>query len=111
MAGIQSLINQRTGSRQGNPNPSYYSLAHSEYGTTGSASCNSMLGNGVASSCIYYDVTQGDMDVNCTRLEQLLYAIRHVLWRTFHFQLGVSARVQNANRLGLRDRNRDGECL
>ena len=66
MAGIQSLINQRTGSRQGNPNPSYYSLAHSEYGTTGSASCNSMLGNGVASSCIYYDVTQGDMDVNCT---------------------------------------------
>jgi len=67
MAAIQSLINQRTGSRQGNPNPSYYSLANTEYGTTGSASCNSMLGNGAASSCIFYDVTQGDMDVNCTQ--------------------------------------------
>ena len=66
MAAIQALINQRTGSRQGNPNPSYYSLANTEYGTTGSASCNSTLGNGVASSCIFYDVTQGDMDMNCT---------------------------------------------
>ncbi|MGB8414269.1 MAG: protease pro-enzyme activation domain-containing protein [Candidatus Binatus sp.] len=66
MAGVQALINQRTGSRQGNPNPSYYALANTEYGTTGSASCNSTLGNGVASSCIFYDVTQGDMDMNCT---------------------------------------------
>ncbi len=67
MAAIQALINQRTGSRQGNPNPLYYSLANTEYGTTGSASCNSMLGSGAASSCIFYDVTQGDMDVNCTQ--------------------------------------------
>ncbi len=66
MAGVQALINQRTGSRQGNPNPSYYALANTEYGTTGSASCNSTLGNGVASSCIFYGVTQGDMDMNCT---------------------------------------------
>jgi hypothetical protein len=66
MAAIQALINQRTGSRQGNPNPSYYSLANTEYGTTGSAWCNSTLGNGVASSCIFYDVTQGDMDMSCT---------------------------------------------
>jgi len=27
MAGIQALINQRTASRQGNPNPTYYSIA------------------------------------------------------------------------------------
>ncbi|WP_331965655.1 protease pro-enzyme activation domain-containing protein [Candidatus Binatus sp.] len=66
MAGVQALINQKTGSRQGNPNPSYYALANAEYGTTGSASCDSTLGNGVASSCIFYAVTQGDMDVNCT---------------------------------------------
>ncbi len=66
MAGIQSLVNQHTGSRQGNPNPTYYSLAAAEYGTTGSAACNSKLGNGVASTCIFYDVTQGDMDVPCT---------------------------------------------
>jgi hypothetical protein len=29
-------------------------------------SCNSTSGNKVASTCIFYDVTQGDMDVNCT---------------------------------------------
>ncbi|MGA7872771.1 MAG: protease pro-enzyme activation domain-containing protein [Candidatus Binatus sp.] len=66
MAGIQSLINQKTGSRQGNPNPAYYALANAEYGSGGTASCNSTLGNGVASSCIFYDVTQGDIDVPCS---------------------------------------------
>jgi hypothetical protein len=66
MAGIQALVNQRAGARQGNPNPSYYQLAATEYGSSGSSSCSSILGNGAASSCIFYDVTQGDMDVNCT---------------------------------------------
>ena len=66
MAGIQALINQKTGSSQGNPNPTLYSLAATEYGATGNAACNSTLGNGVASTCIFYDVTQGDFDVNCT---------------------------------------------
>jgi hypothetical protein len=65
MAGIQALVNQQTGERQGNPNPVYYSLAAAEYGANGNSSCNSTLGKGVASSCIFYDVTQGDMDVNC----------------------------------------------
>ncbi len=65
MAAIQSLINQKTGSRQGNPNPAYYSLANTEYGATGSASCTSSLGNGVAGDCIFYDVTEGDIDVPC----------------------------------------------
>jgi len=66
MAGIQALVNQKTGERQGNPNPAYYNLAASEYGASGDSSCNSTLGNAVGSSCIFYDVTQGDMDVNCT---------------------------------------------
>ncbi|MGC1400797.1 protease pro-enzyme activation domain-containing protein [Candidatus Binatus sp.] len=66
MAGIQSLINQKTGSRQGNPNPTYYALADAEYGAGGAASCSSTLGNGAAGSCIFYDVTQGDIDVPCT---------------------------------------------
>ena len=66
LAGIQALVNQKVGARQGNPNSVYYSLAATEYGASGSSSCNSTLGNGVASSCIFYDVTQGDMDVNCT---------------------------------------------
>ncbi len=66
MAGVHALVNQKTGARQGNPNYNYYKLAASEYGTTGSAACNSTEGNGVASSCTFHDVTLGDMDVNCT---------------------------------------------
>lgn len=65
MAGIQSLVNQSTGSRWGNPNPTYYALAAAEYGSSGSTSCNSSMGNAAAHSCIFYDITQGDMDVPC----------------------------------------------
>ena len=64
MAGIQALVNQKTGQSQGNPNPTYYQLAASEYNLSSSA-CNSSNGNGVASTCVFYDVTSGDMDVNC----------------------------------------------
>jgi subtilase family serine protease len=65
MAGIQTLADQKTGSDQGNPNTTYYSLARAEYGSTGNASCKSSLGNGVSSSCIFYDITQGDNDQPC----------------------------------------------
>jgi subtilase family serine protease len=65
MAAIQSLMNQATGQRWGNPNPTYYSLASAEYGNGGNSDCNSTLGNGVASTCIFYDVTLGDMDAPC----------------------------------------------
>jgi len=65
MAGIQALVNQKAGGPQGNPNPVYYSLAAGEYGASGNSACSSTLGNAVGSSCIFYDVTQGDMDVNC----------------------------------------------
>jgi pro-kumamolisin-like protein/IPT/TIG domain-containing protein len=66
MAGIQALVNQKAGGRQGNPNPAYYALAATEYGSNGTTSCNSSNGTAVAGSCIFYDVTQGDMDVNCS---------------------------------------------
>jgi subtilase family serine protease len=66
MAGVQALINQKTGSRQGNPNPELYSLAAAEYGSSGNASCNSSLGNSTSASCTFYDVTLGDMQVDCT---------------------------------------------
>jgi Pro-kumamolisin, activation domain/Putative Ig domain len=66
MAGIQALVNQKTGSAQGNPNPTYYAMAAAEYGAAGSASCNSSNGNMAAQTCVFYDVTLGDMDVNCT---------------------------------------------
>ncbi len=63
MAGIQALVNQNTGSRWGNPNPNYYALAAAEYGTAGTTTCNS--NSSPASSCTFYDVTKGDMDVVC----------------------------------------------
>lgn len=65
MAGIQALVNQNAGGRQGNPNPIYYQLAAAEYGASGSSACNSTLGNAAGGSCIFYDVTLGDMDVVC----------------------------------------------
>jgi subtilase family serine protease len=65
MAAVQSLINEKTGKRSGNPNGIYYKLAAAEYGASGSSACNSNLGNGVASTCIFYDVTSGDMDLPC----------------------------------------------
>jgi hypothetical protein len=64
MAAIQALVNQKQGARQGLPNPVYYSLAAKEYG--GGSNCNSTSGKSAASTCIFYDVTLGDMDVNCT---------------------------------------------
>ncbi|MGA3325336.1 MAG: FG-GAP-like repeat-containing protein [Terriglobia bacterium] len=76
MAGVQALVNQASGSRWGNPNPAYYTLAAAEYGAGGATSCNSALGNTAAASCVFYDVTQipllysgvgtgGDIDVPC----------------------------------------------
>ena len=65
MAGIQALINQKSGGPQGNPAPVYYQLAAAEYGSSGSSSCNSDNGSTVAGTCIFYDVTSGDMDVDC----------------------------------------------
>jgi subtilase family serine protease len=77
LAGIQALVNQRTAALtitpipgQGNPNPVYYAIAAAEYGSSGSTLCNSsaqpLPRRGVATSCVFYDVTQGDIDVNCT---------------------------------------------
>jgi subtilase family serine protease len=71
LAGIQALVNQKKGAKQGNPNAVYYKLAATEFGADGNAACNSSGGTTTApvlpaSTCIFHDVTQGDMDVNCT---------------------------------------------
>jgi len=66
LAGIQALVNQHTNERWGNPNPTYYSLAQAEYGSTGSAQCNSSNGKAASTSCVFYDTTEGDIDVSCT---------------------------------------------
>jgi hypothetical protein len=73
MAGVQALINQHTGARQGNPNYRYYQIAAHEYGTSGNSNCNSSLGDTVGSSCTFYDVTLGDMDSPCQSLSGTLY--------------------------------------
>jgi subtilase family serine protease len=64
MAGIQALVDQNHGA-QGHPDRTYYTLAEQEYGASGNANCGSSKGNGVSSSCVFYDVTAGDNDVNC----------------------------------------------
>jgi subtilase family serine protease len=69
MAGIQALVNQKQGEAQGNPNPVYYQLAATEYGAAGNSACYSIKGKAAAATCIFYDDTQGDMDVDCTGAE------------------------------------------
>ena len=69
--GLQVLIDEKVGARQGNPAPEYYSLAAKEYGRSGNSGCNSTLGNATSSNCVFYDVTLGDMDTNCTSAEDL----------------------------------------
>jgi subtilase family serine protease len=59
LAGVQALINQKTGSAQGNPNVVYYRLA------SGGAVCDSSAGDNPSSACIFHNVTQGDIAVNC----------------------------------------------
>jgi subtilase family serine protease len=76
LAAIQALVNQRTAALtrtpipgQGNPNPVYYAIAKLEYPGAANANCDSsnqpLPRRGVSTSCVFYDVTQGDMDVNC----------------------------------------------
>jgi subtilase family serine protease len=72
MAGIQALVNQHTDGRWGNPNTVYYSLANTEYGASGSATCNSNTVNKTSNSCIFYDITQGDNDGACKAKSSVL---------------------------------------
>jgi subtilase family serine protease len=70
-AGIQALINQKTGARQGNPNTVFYKLAATEYGSNRNpnsgnlASCDASNGNTIGAACVFYDVTAGDNDIPC----------------------------------------------
>jgi hypothetical protein len=66
MAGIQALINQKSAESWGNPNVTYYALAASAYGASGDTKCNSSKGKKIGADCIFYDVTEGDNDIDCT---------------------------------------------
>ena len=72
-AGIQALINQSTGSAHGNPDFVYYLLGALEYDPSGSSVCNSTLGISTNSNCIFYDITLGDNDANCLKLNGVAY--------------------------------------
>jgi hypothetical protein len=56
MAGIQALINQANGGRQGAPNYIYYALAAAQSTTN----CNSSLPPLASSNCAFHDITYGD---------------------------------------------------
>lgn len=66
-AGFQALVNQDQGGPQGNPNPTLYALAASGggYGAGGAAFCDSSDGTATSASCIFYDVTLGNIIPNC----------------------------------------------
>jgi subtilase family serine protease len=68
MAGIQALINQQYG-RQGDANYVYYALAAQQFAHPGGAAAqcdaSQTTGNLPAPSCIFNDVTLGDMDIPC----------------------------------------------
>lgn len=69
MASIQALVNQKWNIRPGNPNPTYYSIAKTEFGATGNPACYSINQpgrRGQESACVFNDITQGDINVNCT---------------------------------------------
>ena len=71
LASIQALIDQKAGGPQGNPNPVYYDLAKSQYGSASKpneaniAACNSSNGTSGSSACMFHDVTVGTNDVPC----------------------------------------------
>jgi uncharacterized repeat protein (TIGR01451 family) len=64
LAGIQALIDQIYGA-QGNPNYVYYELAAGQAADT-ALGCQAAAGRNVSAGCVFYDVAQGDIDVNCT---------------------------------------------
>jgi subtilase family serine protease len=64
MAGIQALVNQKTGERWGNPNTVYYKIAAAQSADT-SRVCDASLGNKTGPECIFHEVMEGDIDLPC----------------------------------------------
>jgi subtilase family serine protease len=65
MAAIQALVNQKVKNKTGNPNPTYYKIAKSEFGSAGNSACYSINQTSAPTTCVFYDITQGDNDVDC----------------------------------------------
>lgn len=116
-AGIQALINQATGSAQGNPDFFYYLLGGTEYGASGSATCNSTLGNATSSSCIFLRCHAGRQR---RELPQAGWSGAQLLLsgdesgherRAVYFEHVVSAGVCDDDGIRFRDGDPDSECL
>jgi phosphodiesterase/alkaline phosphatase D-like protein len=60
MAGIMALVNQKTGSAQGNANAAFYVLATRD----ARSKCNS-VSVGAGNACNFYDITTGSIAVPC----------------------------------------------
>jgi subtilase family serine protease len=79
-AGIQALINQKAGGRQGLSTYLLYKLAASEYGSAsrpnlfGLFVCDSSLGFFIGGGCIFHDVAAGNDDVPCVAGSPNCYA-------------------------------------
>ena len=63
-AGIMALVNEKTGQRQGNANYVLYALAASDANYANGA-CGSSVGATPAATCVYNDVTKGNISVAC----------------------------------------------
>jgi Pro-kumamolisin, activation domain/Bacterial Ig-like domain (group 3) len=63
-AGIVSLVNQKTGSRQGNPNYVLYNLARQQ--NQSGVPCNSATGAPYA-GCVFNDITNGSISMPCIK--------------------------------------------
>jgi hypothetical protein len=60
-AGIMALVNQKMAARQGNANFALYNLAAQE----SYSSCNSSTVGTGTNSCVFYDITKGNISVPC----------------------------------------------
>jgi Pro-kumamolisin, activation domain len=65
LAAMQALVDEKWSIRAGNPNPTYYAIAKAEFGAAGSTTCYSVNQTAATTSCTFYDITQGDNDVDC----------------------------------------------
>lgn len=60
MAGIQALINQANGGRQGNPNYMYYTLSAAQTESGCNSAAEVYNAQSVGSTCAFHDITLGD---------------------------------------------------
>ena len=68
MAGVQALVNQKMKAvhGEGNPNVAFYALARAEYKPAATrAACNSSNGANINASCVFHDITEGDLGTFC----------------------------------------------